>query len=379
VWEQIGVQNMPSTYYALRNKYGFKDFFDKTTKIVDYCPGCGRKQRIKPGDRKETPQAERHLCQYCALPAYIPVKSSKKVKYIPARSDYFFDQYQQAILMMDNPDFDSIYEEEWKVVKVVLDDPEAPQYVYSDWLNQSVRLFFTYVQKKYGPIIKYDPADGGCVFLFIKQLSDYMSMSGNVRSNRGEKTYGAWCSENLSVPKRCRSNQQFIHPFQIYNDGCKVKNTLRRQEERSLVFNEWRQGRLCWLPKRKIHRRIHLTLVFEQADWLMLEEILLWMNFKNPHWAFFSQPLISIKAHDSASHRYYPQHLSNSTLEDGPRTAKELAEWIEASGSKPANQSGCKGLTSLAGGNHDIGVSFNFQLEFRWPLICSLTLAGART
>ena len=319
VMEQIGVRKFPTSYNSLRNKYGFKDFFDKNISVGAYCPGsdCGRLQRTKPEDRERADKCKRHLCQYCETPTYIQYTCGSKQKFVPARSDHFFDAYRQAVDMMDTKTFDALYAEQWADVKVVLDDPEAPQHVYSDWLNEAARAFFIYVRDTHGDIIKFDPADEGCIFLFQKQLSDYMSMSGNVRSSRGEKTYGAFCTENLSLPKRVRSQKQYVHPYQIYNDGSKIKNTLRRQEMRSLLYNDWRAGRRMWLPKRKIWRTVHLTLLFEQADWLVLEEILLWMNFKNQHWAWFAKPLRWIKAFASASHRYYPQHIPSFLAERG--------------------------------------------------------------
>ena len=54
VMEQIGVRKFPTSYNSLRNKYGFKDFFDKNISVGAYCPGsdCGRLQRTKPEDRE---------------------------------------------------------------------------------------------------------------------------------------------------------------------------------------------------------------------------------------------------------------------------------------------------------------------------------------
>jgi hypothetical protein len=95
--------------------------------------------------------------------------------------------------------------------------------------------------------------------------------------------------------------------------------------------------------------------MFEQADWLMPEEILRWMNFKNEHWAFFSQPQEWIKSFVSSSHRYYPQTINMTTV---ARTVKELDDLIAAVDSRAMQPkyAGCHGPNSLAGGNSDIGV-----------------------
>jgi hypothetical protein len=82
------------------------------------------------------------LCYHCNKPAYICTKLKSSVKYIAACQDYFFDHYEQAIAMMDNDDFDGLYNEMWEKVKPVVDDPHADQNVYTDWINEAARTFF---------------------------------------------------------------------------------------------------------------------------------------------------------------------------------------------------------------------------------------------
>ena len=162
---QLSTKHWPTSYRSLCTKFGFESFFANTVQAKAYCVTlpCGRLQRNEPAERMQTPEKDRHLCEWCAVPAYIPVRTSAGTKYVAACEDYFFSPYEQAVAMMDNTNFDALYEEQWKEVKRVLDDPSAPQDVYSDWLNQSARIFFAYVKDTYGDIIQWKPENDGHV------------------------------------------------------------------------------------------------------------------------------------------------------------------------------------------------------------------------
>jgi hypothetical protein len=367
---QLSTKHWPTSYRGLCTKFGFESFFANTVQAKAYCVTlpCGRLQRNEPAERMQTPEKDRHLCEWCAVPAYIPVRTSAGTKYVAACEDYFFSPYEQAVAMMDNTNFDALYEEQWKEVKPVLDDPSAPQDVYSDWLNQSARIFFAYVKDTYGDIIQWKPENDGHVYLFQKHLSDYISTASNIKSTDGAKSYGAFVAKNLSLPARVRGELMNLWAFQIYADGHRVSNPLRRQEWRSRVYNEWRKGLRVWLPKRQIWRTVHLCLLFEGGDGPMLEEVLRWMNFKNMFWAFWSMGLKWIKAHQSSSHRYYPQALNMDTR---LRTFKEVDQIIEqvATGQCTAREGGCHGRSSLGGGNADIGVE---RLEYWHQLLAAV-------